>query len=59
VNSKTPAWKAIAAAVDPPVPEELWPQVIPALETLESAFRPLVRNIPPDAMLWTGPEDDA
>jgi hypothetical protein len=54
-----PAWKAIAAAVDPPVPEELWPQVIPALETLESAFRPLVRNIPPDALLWTGPEDDA
>jgi hypothetical protein len=51
--------RAIAEAVDPPVPEELQPQVIPALESLEAAFRPLVQHIPPDTMLWTGPEDDA
>jgi len=51
--------KALAAAMDPPVPEELLPQVIPPLEALEAAFRPLVQDIPPDTLLWTGPEDDA
>jgi len=54
-----PDWRAIAKAVDPPVPEELLPQVIPPLEVLEAAFRPLVQNIPADALPWTGPEDDA
>ena len=54
-----PDWRAIAKAVNPPVPQELLPQVIPPLEALEAAFRPLVQNIPPDALPWTGPEDDA
>jgi len=51
--------KALAAAVDPAVPEELLPQVIPPLEALEAAFRPLVENVPPDTLMWTGPEDEA
>ena len=54
-----PDWRAIAKAVDPPVPKELLPQVIPPLEVLEAAFRSLAQNIPPDTLLWTGPEDEA
>ncbi len=49
-------WKALAAAVEPPVPDDLLPEVIPALEKLEAAFRDLERGIPPDTMAWTGPE---
>jgi len=49
----------LAAAAEPPVSEELLPEVIPALEKLESAFRTLERTIPPDTPLWSGPEDDA
>lgn len=49
----------MAAAADPPVPEELLPQVIPVLETLEAAFRPLVEDLPPDTLPWAGPEDEA
>jgi len=51
--------KALAASLGPPVPEELLPQVIPPLEALEAAFRPLVQNVPPDTLMWTGPEDEA
>ena len=51
-------WKALAAAAEPPVPEDLLPDVIPALETLEAAFRPLERAIPPDTPLWSGVEDE-
>jgi hypothetical protein len=52
-------WKALAAAAEPPVPEELLPEVIPALEKLEAAFRPLEGAIPADTLLWSGPEDEA
>ena len=51
--------KLLAASMDPPVPEELLPQVIPPLEALEAAFRPLVQSVPADTLMWTGPEDDA
>ena len=51
--------KTLAAALDPPVPEELLPEVIPPLEALEAAFRPLVQNVPADTQMWTGPEDQA
>jgi hypothetical protein len=50
-------WEALAAAAEPPVPQEVLPQVIAGLETLEAAFRPLVENLPPEALLWNGPED--
>lgn len=49
-------WKALAAAAEPLVPDDLLPEVIPALEKLEAAFRVLERGIPPDTMAWTGPE---
>jgi hypothetical protein len=52
-------WKALAAAAVPPVPDELLPEVIPALEKLEQAFRKLEREILPDTLLWTDPEDPA
>ena len=50
-------WKALAAAADPPVPEELLPEVIPILEKLEAAFRPLEQSLTPDTLLWTDTED--
>ena len=45
--------------VEPPVPEDLLPKVIPALEKLEAALRLLERTIPPDTPLWNGPEDES
>jgi hypothetical protein len=52
-------WKALATAAEPPVPDDLLPEVIPALEKLEAALRALERELPPDTGLWTGPEDEA
>jgi hypothetical protein len=48
-------WKALARAAQPPVPEELLDQVIPPLEALEAAIRPLLQNLPPDTPVWQGP----
>jgi len=50
-------WKALAATARPPIPEQDLPSVIPALEYLEAGLRPLERALPPDALMWTGPED--
>ena len=52
-------WKALAAAAEPPVPENLLPDVIPALEKLEAELRLLEREIPPETLLWTGVEDES
>jgi hypothetical protein len=52
-------WKALAAAAEPPVPDDLLPDVIPALEKLEAALPVLERAIPPETLLWNGPEDEA
>jgi hypothetical protein len=52
-------WRELAAAAEPPVPDELLPEVIPALEKLEAALRALERTVPPDTPLWNGPEDEA
>ena len=46
----------MAAAAEPPVPEELLPEVIPALEKLKAALRALEVAIPPETLLWNGPE---
>jgi hypothetical protein len=48
----------LAAAAEPPVPEDLLPDVIPALEKLEVALRTLEFAIPPETLLWDGPEDE-
>ena len=53
-----PTWKELAGSVQPPVPEDLLPDVIPALEKLEAAFRPLERTILPETLLWSGVEDE-
>jgi len=52
-------WKALAAAADPPVPEELLPDVIRALEKLEASLRLLDRAMPPETLLWNGAEGEA
>jgi len=52
-------WKVLAAAAEPPVPENLLPDVIPALEKLEAALRLLEREIPSETLLWTGVEDES
>jgi hypothetical protein len=41
-----PDWKAAAAAFAPDVPEEQIDRITPALNYLESTFRPLVKDIP-------------
>jgi hypothetical protein len=51
-------WKALAANVEPPVQQDLLPDVISALEKLEAAFRELEHSIPPETILWNGPEDE-
>ena len=51
-------WKALAAAAEPPVPENLLPDVIPALEELEAALRVVERDIAPETLLWNGREDE-
>jgi len=52
-------WKALAAAAEPPVPEDLLPDVIPALEKLEAALRVLERDVPAETLLWNECEDEA
>jgi hypothetical protein len=50
-------WKKLAAALDPPIPESNVEEITPVLDALEAAFRPLQRSLPPDATMWTRPED--
>jgi hypothetical protein len=50
-------WKALAAALDPPVGEEDLKRIVPTLEKLEAAFRPHQGSIPLDGLMWIGPED--
>ena len=49
-------WKALAASVEPPIPEEILDQVIPPLQALDAAFHTLLRNLPPDTLMWRAPE---
>jgi hypothetical protein len=39
-------WKKIAEAHDLRIPETDLERIVPALETLEAAFRPLAKTIP-------------
>jgi hypothetical protein len=58
IDNDMSIWKELAANVEPPVPEDLLPDVIPALEKLEARFRPLERTILPETLLWSGVEDE-
>jgi hypothetical protein len=53
----TTDWKKLAAAIDPAVPAQDVEKIIPVLDALELAFRPLRASIPAGTDLWTGPED--
>jgi len=46
-------WKALAAAIDPPVPEDALPKVTPVLEALEAALEPMVEALPIDTLPWS------
>ena len=50
-------WKKTAAALDPPIPEPDVEKLLPVMEALENAFRPLQRTLTPGSDVWTGPED--
>jgi hypothetical protein len=50
-------WRKTAAALDPPIPEPDIEKLLPVMEALESAFRPLQRTLTPESDVWTGPED--
>jgi len=41
-------WKKIAEAYDLRIPESDVERIVPSLDALESAFRPLTKNIPDD-----------
>jgi len=51
-------WKKIASAIEPAIPAEDVEKIVPVLEALEAAFRPLREAIPAGTDLWTGPGDD-
>lgn len=52
-------WKKTAAALDPPIPEPDVEKLLPVIQALDAAFRPLEASLPPNADVWTGPEDVA
>jgi hypothetical protein len=52
-------FRKLAAALEPPIPAADVDKIVPTLEALEKAFRPLQRTIPAGADVWTGPEDVA
>jgi hypothetical protein len=50
-------WKKTAAALDPPIPETDVEKLLPVMEALENAFRPLQATLTAESDVWTGPED--
>ena len=49
----------MAAQADPPVPEDLLPEVRAALEKLEGSLRELEGALEPDTLPWSGPGEQA
>ncbi len=56
-TEKMTDWKKTAAALDPPIPEADVEKLLPVMEALENAFRPLQLTLTPESDVWTGPED--
>lgn len=52
-------WRKTAAALDPPIPEADIEKLLPVIEALEAAFRPLQGTLTEESDVWTGPEDVA
>ncbi len=54
-------WKLLAAAQNLGIPEPDLARIVPALEALEAAFRPLAAAIPPEiepAVIFRRPRED-
>ncbi|MCW5981286.1 MAG: hypothetical protein KIT09_24595 [Bryobacteraceae bacterium] len=55
-------WKAIAAGLGPPIPEDDIARASGPLEALEAAFRPLAQAIPPETepayLMLVEPEEE-
>jgi hypothetical protein len=52
-------WKKTAAALDPPIPAAEVEKLLPVMDALEAAFRPLQSALTAESDVWTGPEDVA
>lgn len=50
-------WRKTAAALDPLIPEADVEKLLPVMDALEAAFRPLQSKLTPEDDVWTGPED--
>jgi hypothetical protein len=59
IESAMTDWKKTAAALDPPIPDADIEKLLPVMEALEAAFRPLQNTLTFDDDVWTGPEDIA
>jgi hypothetical protein len=46
-------WKKTAAALDPAIPEADIEKLLPVMEALERAFRPLQLTLTPESDVWT------
>jgi hypothetical protein len=46
-------WKKIAEALEPAIPAADIDKVIPVLNALEAALRPLILSIPPGTDVWS------
>jgi hypothetical protein len=49
-------WKKTAAALDPPIPEPDVEKLLPVMDALEAAFRPLQAILTREDDVWTGVE---
>ena len=49
-------WKRVAAALDPPIPDAGIERLLPVMDALEAAFRPLQATLTPEDDVWTGVE---
>ncbi len=49
-------WRKTAAALDPPIPDADTEKLLPVMEALEAAFRPLQATLTPEDDVWTGVE---
>jgi hypothetical protein len=49
-------WKRVAAALDPPIPGRDAEKLLPVMDALEAAFRPLQQTLTPEDDVWTGVE---
>lgn len=58
-NTETTDWRAIAAAVEPAIPEDAQIAAAAKLEVPQATLREYFARIPPEQLLWTGPTNDS